>query len=169
MRPISQHGDSLAGSGRGLGFAEILAGTAIVAIGLVALASAIPLAAYAVHEGDQITVATFLAVARLEQIRTARWTARPAVDELGVSASPAGAPRSGATTTFPDEAAVGASHAGYSRDVRVTECGAGPGCAGAGSPELRQVTVTVRFRAGSGVGRGAGTKQIVLTTLMARR
>ena len=161
--------DSLARSGRGLGLAEILAGTAIVAIGLVALASAIPLAAYTIHEGSQLTVATFLASARLEQVRSARWSASPAVDELGVSPSTAAAPRIGATATFPDESAVGASQAGYSRQVRVTDCGAGAGCAGAVSPELRQVTVTVHFSPGSGVGRGSGAKQIVLTTLMARR
>ena len=169
MRPVRVDGDSLTGPGRGMGLAEILAGTAIVAIGLVALASAIPLAAYAIHEGDQLTVATFLASARLEQVRTARWSTLPAVDELGVSLSGAAAPRIGATETFPDESAVSAPHAGYSRHVRVTDCAAGAGCAGTVSPELRQVTVTVHFQPGSGVGRGGGAKQIVLTTLMARR
>jgi hypothetical protein len=153
---------------RGTGLAEILAGAVIVAIGLVALASTIPLAAYAIHEGSQLSMATFLASARLEQVRNARWTANPAVDELGVSASATAAPLAGSTATFPDEPAVDAPYAGYSRQVRVTDCSTGASCAGAVSSDLRQVTVTVGFLPGSGVGRGSA-KQVVITTLTARR
>jgi hypothetical protein len=166
---VYRWGDWLTGIERGAGLAEILAGAVVVAIGLVALASTIPLAAYAIHEGSQLSTATFLASARLEQVRNARWSANPALDELRVSASATAAPGTGVTVNFPDEPAVGTPYAGYSRQVRVTDCSAGAGCAGTVSPDLRLVTVTVGFLPGSGVGRGGGVRQVVLTTLMARR
>jgi prepilin-type N-terminal cleavage/methylation domain-containing protein len=153
---------------RGMTLAEILAAAVIVAIGLVALASAIPLAAYGIQEGNQLSTATFLANARLEQARNAQWTASPAVDNLGVSASPTAAPQSGGTTTFPDESAVAAPYTADSRQVRITDCGTGAGCTGVVASDLRQVTVTVGFQPLSGVGRG-GTKQITVSSLVARR
>ena len=79
---------------RGMTVAEVLIAVVIIGVGLVALSSAIPLAAYGIQEGNQLSTATFLANQRLEQIRNAAWqAARPApavpavaaVDKLGVA------------------------------------------------------------------------------------
>jgi hypothetical protein len=153
----------------GLGLADVLATAAIIAIGLVALASAVPLAAYGLGEGGQLSTATFLASARLEQLKSARWTASPAIDHLGVSASATIAPHSAGIITSPDELPMAPPYGGYSRQVRVIDCSAGGGCAGVVSPDLRQVTVVVSYRPQSGVGRGPGPKQVILTTLAAKR
>lgn len=150
---------------RGMGLVEILVAAVIVAIGLVALASAIPLAAYGIHEGNQLSTATFLANARLEQVRHAAWTA--SVDDLGVSASATAAPQSGGTTTFPDEAAVAAPYTAYSRQVRISACTVAD--CGLAAADLRQVRVTVGYRPMSGIGGGTGTKRVMVTTLVAQK
>src|SRR6266540_2492628 len=119
----------LVGNQLGMTLAEILIAITIIGVGLVALASAIPIAAYGIQEGNQLSTATFLANQRLEQIRNAQWTAVvppdaicpgvtalvSAVDDLGVSPSPTAAPQSGGVTTFPDENPLPAPSAGYSR------------------------------------------------------
>src|SRR5207253_7601218 len=85
---------------------------------LLGLASIVPISSYGIQEGNQISTAAFLAEQRLEQVKTAVWTANPAVDCLGVSSNaslggnfppttytgtchptPGGAPR----TSFPDK------------------------------------------------------------------
>src|SRR5207247_4114065 len=107
---------------RGLSLVEIVAAIGIISVGLVALSSAIPLAAYGIQEGNQLSTATFLANQRLEQIRNAAWqAARPApavpavaaVDKLGVSSPDTAAPvGDGGVITFPDETPIGAPYAG---------------------------------------------------------
>jgi len=166
---------------RGMTVAEVLIAVAIIGVGLVALSSAIPLAAYGIQEGNQLSTATFLANQRLEQIRNATWqAARPApavpavaaVDKLGVSASSTAAPvGDGGVTTFPDEVPLGAPYDGYTRTVRITSCDAGPGCGGIVHADLRQVTVTVSYRpmTGIGVAPAATTKSAVVTMYVAKR
>lgn len=153
----------------GMTLAEILVAIVIIGIGLVALASAIPLAGYGIQEGSQLSTATFLANARLEQVKNVQWTATPAVDNLGVSASSTSPPTSTGVTTFPDESPVAAPYTGYTRTVRVTDCGLGAGCAGIVNGDLRQVTVTVTYRPLTGVGQSPTTKSAILTMLVARR
>jgi len=165
---------------RGMTVAEILIAVAIIGVGLVALSSAIPLAAYGIQEGNQLSTATFLANQRLEQIRNATWrAAQPApavpavvaVDKLGVSASNAAPVGDGGVTTFPDETPMGAPYAGYTRTVRITSCDAGPGCGGIVHADLRQVTVTVSYRpmTGIGVAPAATTKSAVVTMYVTKR
>src|SRR6266536_801192 len=125
--------------------AEVLIAVAVVAIGLSALASAIPVAGAAVSEGARLSTATFLAAARLEEIRASTWGATPAVDRLGLSDSPLSPPQSGDTRTFPDEPVLPGPYGGYSRQVRILDCGAPPGCGATTSARLRQVTVTVAY------------------------
>lgn len=151
--------------------AEILIAIVIIGIGLVALSSAIPLAAYGIQEGNQLSTATFLANQRLEQVRNATWQASPAVDKLGVSALSTSAPVSGAVTTFPDETPVAAPYTGYDRQVRITNCGAAPGCSGIVDADLRQVTVTVNYlpMTGIGVAPAGTTKSAVVTMYIAKR
>src|SRR5262249_59325147 len=107
---------------------EILIASVIIAIGLVGLLSAVPVASYGIHEGRNLSTATFLANQRLEQVRNAAWTATPANDCLGKSASSTAAPNSttcnGATvTTFADETAEAAPYRDYSRTLPRTALG----------------------------------------------
>ena len=149
--------------------AEVLTALALVGIGLAALTSAIPVAATAVSEGAGLSTATFLAAARLEEVRAATWSAAPPVDRLGVSGAPVSAPQSGGATTFADEASLPDPYAGYSRQIRVLDCGLPPGCGAVVSARLRQVTVTVAYRPVTPSGRAANDKTVSVTTLVAQR
>ena len=155
----------------GMTLPEVLAAAALVSVGLIALASAIPLAAYGIQEGNQLSTATFLANQRMEQVRSRSWNTSPAIDNLGSSVSTSTAPQSGGATTFPDESPLAAPYAGYTRTVRIRDCSLAGGCSGVQDAGLRQVTVTVSYRPMTGVGQapaGVG-KSAVLTTLVARR
>jgi prepilin-type N-terminal cleavage/methylation domain-containing protein len=154
---------------RGMTLAEILVAIGIIGVGLAALASAIPISAYGIQEGSQLSTATFLANQRLEQVRNAQWSTSPAVDNLGVSASSTAAPQSGGTTTFPDEAAVASPYAQFARTVRIADCSTGGGCQSVVSANLRQVTVTVSYRPLTGVGQAAAVKPVAVTMLIAKR
>ncbi|HEV2055168.1 MAG TPA: hypothetical protein VGV06_08345 [Methylomirabilota bacterium] len=149
--------------------AEVLATVAVVAIGLSALTSAIPVVGAAVSEGAKLSTATFLAGARLEEVRAATWSAAPPVDRLGVSGAPLSPPQSGGATTFADEGALPDPYAGYSRQVSVLDCGLPPGCGAVTSGHLRQVTVTVAYRPVTARGLAALDKTISVTTLVAQR
>jgi len=155
----------------GMTLAEILVALAIIGIGLVALAAAIPLAGYGIQEGSQLSTATFLANQRLEQVRNATWSATPAVDNLGISASTTVPPQSGATITFPDEGPMAAPYAGYNRTVRVADCSLGAGCSGIVNATMRQVTVTVTYTPITGVGQAASgtTKSAIVTMFITER
>jgi prepilin-type N-terminal cleavage/methylation domain-containing protein len=161
---------------RGLTIVEILIACAIIGVGLVALSSAIPIAAYGIQEGNQLSTATFLANQRLEQVRNAEWRAAqgvaPAVDTLGLSASATTAPVDGdGGITFADEMPLEPPYTGYTRTVRIVSCGAGAGCGGIVSADLRQITVTVTYRPMTGIGLAAptATKSAILTMYIARR
>jgi len=154
---------------RGMTLVEILIAAAVLMVALVGLASGIPIASYGIQEGSQLTTATFLANQRLEQVRAAAWTSTPAVDNLGVSASATAAPQSGGVTRFPDESPVAAPYTQYTRQVRITDCGAGAGCGGLVLPDLRQVTITVSYAPLTGVGVGASAKSAIVTMLVTRR
>ena len=131
---------------------EVIAAIAVVALGLTAFASGIPVAAMAVSEGAQLSTATFLAGARLEEVRGAEWRGS-GLDNLG----------------FPDEATLPDPHTRYARQVRAVDCGVPPGCGAVTSPLLRQITVTVAYRPVTALGLAAGSKTVSLTTLVTRR
>jgi prepilin-type N-terminal cleavage/methylation domain-containing protein len=161
---------------RGFTLVEILIAVAVIGIGLMALSSAIPIAAYGIQEGNQLSTATFLANQRLEQVRNAEWkAAQPpvaAVDTLGVSASDATAPvGDGGGTTFSDETPMEAPFKGYTRTVRIADCGVAPGCSGIVDAGLRQVTVTVGYQPMTGVGLAPATtiKSVIVTMYIAKR
>jgi prepilin-type N-terminal cleavage/methylation domain-containing protein len=149
---------------RGLTLVEVIVAVAIIGVGLVALATAIPLSSYGIQEGNQLSTATFLATARLEQVKNATWTAT--TDNLGVSPGPGAPPQSGATVTFPDETPVAAPYSQYTRTVRIVSCAAG---CGVNDADLRQVTVTVSYRPLTGVGQAPASKAAVVTTYIARK
>ena len=156
---------------RGMTLPEILAAVVVIMVALVALASAIPISAYGIQEGSQLTTATFLANQRMEQVKLAAWTATPAVDSIGISASSTAAPQSGGTTTFPDESPVAAPYTQFTRTVRITDCGIGAGCGGLVDAGLRQVTVSVSYRPLTGRGQAAAgsTKSAIVTLVVAKR
>lgn len=131
----------------GVSVTEVLVATAVVSIALVALAAAMPSGTRGVEHGRRVSVATFLASARLEELRAAEWAGTPAVDALGLSAASDQAPHAHGAVTFADEAALPAPFTRYRRTVRIRSCEAPPGCTGVLSPDLRQLTVTVSHHA----------------------
>jgi prepilin-type N-terminal cleavage/methylation domain-containing protein len=155
---------------RGMTLVETMIAAAVIGVGLVAVSAALPVATHGVVEGKQLSAATFLASERLEQVRAARWEqGPPAVDALGVSASPAAPPATGSVTTFADEPAMTGPYAGYARTVRIADCAAG--CGGIATAGLRQVTVTVTYRpmTGTGAVATAAAKAATLTMYVAQR
>jgi hypothetical protein len=131
---------------------EAIAAAGIVALGLVAFLSGLPTAATAVSEGAQLSTATFLATSRLEEVRRLAWS--------GVALD---------GSTFPDEPVLAGLYAGYSRQVRIVECSAPPGCGSITSPQIRQITVTVGYRPVAASGLAADSKAVSLTTLITAR
>jgi prepilin-type N-terminal cleavage/methylation domain-containing protein len=168
---------------QGLTIIEIMIAIAIMSVGLAALFSAIPIAAYGIQEGNQLSTATFLANQRLEQVRNVTWTAASrfsvACDNLGISASSTAAPTTstgGAAcatvgTTFPDESPMAAPYANYTRTVRIADCSVAPGCSSVVDAGLRQVTVTVSYQpmTGVGVAATATSKSAIVTMYVAER
>ena len=164
--------------------AEVIIAAAIVLVGLVALIGAMPLGTSQIGESNLKTTATFLAQQRLEQIKNAKWTTVPAVDNLGGSASNGGGevaqwPDEGyASITFPGSpnCSAGARSGGcrFRRQVRITDCSV-VSCAGIGTGTatvntLRRVTVSVFFSPLAGTGTGQVTEESVqLSTLIAKR
>jgi len=160
---------------QGMTVVEIMVAVMILGVGLAALSSAIPIAAYGIQEGNQLSTATFLANQQMEQVRNAQWTACPAVDKLGVSASATTVPQGdGGVTTFFDENPLPAPYSGYGRQVRITSSAGPATCPGGvltGTTGLRQVTVTVSYRPMTGIGVAAAgtTKSAVITMYISQR
>lgn len=179
---------------RGFTVAEVLVAAVIVSLAFVALATIVPIASYAVQEGYQLSNATFLADQKLEQIKNLPWqspAASPAYDCLGLSATSTAAPTvpaasstssgtctlgattvnaGGALTWEADESTTAISgFNGYSRQVRVTDCGAGAGCMGIVDGNMRLVTVTVSYTPLTVSGNAAGTKSYSVSMLVSAR
>ena len=157
---------------RGMSLAEILVASVVIAIGLVGLLSAVPLASYGIQEGRNLSTATFLANQRLEEVRNAAWTQNPVADKLGVSASATAAPvAAGVGVTFPDETPMAAPYAGYTRTVRVVDCGVAPGCNAIVNGGMRQVIIQVSYTPITGAGQAAAgtTKAATVSMIIAQR
>jgi prepilin-type N-terminal cleavage/methylation domain-containing protein len=183
------------GNQRGMTVAEILVALVILSIGLVGLASVLPISSYGIQEGNQLSTAAFLAEQRLEQIKAVAWSSSPSVDCLGVSsnASFSGAyppttysgtcypaPGGSPTTSFPDESPSGSPSASpptqlanpysnYTRQVRVQACTVA--LCGVADTALRLVTVQVTFTPLQGIGGVAinAPQSMQLTMLIARQ
>lgn len=138
---------------------EVLAALSVLAIGIVAMISLLPIAGFGVREGGQRSIAVFLAADRLEQVRHLVGTAERGSDPFGP-----------ALTSFSDEPAVATPYEAFTRSVRVEDCGLASGCSGLQTPGLRQVTVTVTYPTGAPhtaapMGRGA----VILSTYIGPR
>jgi prepilin-type N-terminal cleavage/methylation domain-containing protein len=156
---------------RGFTAAELLAASVVIGIALLALLRTIPISAYGIQEGSQQSTAVFLANERMEQVKNAQWWAAPSPDTLGLSASATVAPVSAGVTTFPDENPMAAPYAGYTRQVRISDCNVAPGCGGLQKPDMRQATVTVSYAPMTGVGGPAAgaTKSAVVTLIISQK
>ncbi len=146
---------------RGMTVAEILIAIVVIGVGLVALSSAIPLAAYGIQEGNQLSTATFLANQGLEMVRNSQWAACGG-DNLPAAATSANG------TPLPSP------YGGYSRQVSVTDLLGPATCPGGvltGTTGLRQVTVTVSYHpmTGFGMAPATTTKSAVVTMYIAQR
>ncbi|MGH7314614.1 MAG: type IV pilus modification PilV family protein [Candidatus Rokuibacteriota bacterium] len=176
----------LVSNSAGLTLVEVIMAVSLTLTGLVALLAVIPLAVGHVGQANFKTQASFLAQARVENVKNRPWTDVPIPgDCLGVSADPdvdqpvtaawASPPCSGPApaglVTFADEDYT--TIAGYPlhrREVRVRDCGVAPGCEGVVDANLRQVTVAVFFQPQTGIGTiAAGEDVVKLTTLVAKR
>jgi prepilin-type N-terminal cleavage/methylation domain-containing protein len=165
---------------------EVLLAAMIITIAFVTLLAVIPYSSAAVQSGSQISTATFLADQKLEEAKLVPWTATPANDCLGVSnGSNAPSVHGGSTCTLganvynggqalpwaADQNATQITNFnGYSRTVRITDCGAGGGCTGITDSGMRQVTVSVTYTPGFSVDSTAVTsKTITATMIIAQR
>lgn len=179
---------------RGLTLGEILVAMVILAIGLVGLASVMPISSYGIQEGNQMTTATFLAEQRLEQVKAAKWTSVPAEDCEGISGttstswsfSGGTAPSVTGTcdangdgtvaenTSYPDETptsnTLASPYGRYTRQVRIRPCDAASSNCGVSDASMRMITVRVYYTPLQGIG-GVATSQkyVELTTLVAKR
>lgn len=167
---------------RGLTTVEVLVAAGILSMGLVALLAVVPISIYGLHEGGHLSAATFLAEQKLEEVRSAPWSATPAVDCLGLSVGDASPTSTGCSRPpaacdtgsgcdrWPDEKRI-AGQAGYERRVRIADCATVPGgCGGVLSSTLRRATVTVTYQPLTGAAAAPGTaKPVVLVMDIARR
>lgn len=144
---------SLLAEEQGLTLAEVLAALLVLSIGLVAMVSVLPLAGSGIREGEHRSGAAFLALQRLEDVRRTVGSTRSEDDPLA-----------GGIVAFPDEPMLPWPHGAFSRSVRTRDCGLGPGCSGALSPGVRQVTVTVTYLAPTGLGMGSAHRGAVILT-----
>ena len=166
---------------RGMTLAEILVALVIITIGLVGLASVLPLSSYGIQEGNQLSTATFLAEQRLEQLKAATWTTSPNTDCLGKSTNtsftsgtaPSGFVGTCTPTNFNDETpasnSLASPYTNYTRKARILDCNSGA-CFTGSDATMRQVTTRVYYTPLQGIG-GVATSQkyVELSTLMARR
>src|SRR5262249_4408033 len=155
----------------GFTLAEVLVCAAIVTIALVALLSVIPYSSAASQSGNQTSTPTFLANQKVAEAKSFPWPSAPVNDCRGLWANANAAPTVpaggactlGATNVaagvalpwFADEGSAaitspdGTRHFdGYSRSVRIADCGAGAGCAGIVDAGMRRGTVSGRFTPG---------------------
>lgn len=160
---------------RGITLLEVLLAIGVLGIGLAAVMAVVPVAVFAVQDGNQTTTATYLAQQRLEQIRNVVWDA--AADCVGLSATATSAPTPvgacATSPTFPDELENTMEGFGqYARSVRIFDCGDVANLAACGnvtSSALRLVRVVVTYRPISAAGGSNANTSVTLEWLVAQR
>ena len=165
---------------------EVLLAAVIITIAFVTLMSVIPYSSAAVQSGNQMSTATFLANQKLEEAKNVPWGTAPANDCLGLSANATSAPAvpAGQTCTLGGTviAAGGAlpwaadqnstaitNFNGYSRNVRITNCGVCAGCTGIVDAGMRLVTVSVTFQPMTTGSTAAAAKTVSVSMVVAQR
>jgi type II secretory pathway pseudopilin PulG len=169
----------------GFTLVEVLLAAMIITIAFVTLLSVIPYSTAAVQSGNQTSTATFLANQKLEEAKNIPWTSTPANDCLGVSANATSAPTvpagnsctlgainvaaGGALTWFADQSATAITgFNGYSRTVRITDCGV-TACAGVNDSAMRLVAVAVTFQPMTSTSTAAAAKTVTVSMAIAQR
>src|SRR6185295_15186372 len=74
----------------------------------------------------------------------------------------------GALPWFTDQSSI-SGFQGYSRNVRITNCGVGAGCGGVVDATLRNVVVTVTYRTGSAIAVSSTDKPVVVSMTVSQR
>ena len=165
---------------------EVLLAAMIILIAFVTLLSVIPYSSAAVQSGNQTSTATFLADQKMEEAKLAFWTASPDNDCLGLSngnnapSVPPGKecdingvkvnPGQPLPWAADQNATQIVNFNGYSRTVRVTDCGIGGGCTGITDSAMRLVTVSVTFTPGVSVNStGASARTVTVSMIMTQR
>jgi prepilin-type N-terminal cleavage/methylation domain-containing protein len=165
---------------------EVLLAALIITIAFATLLSVIPYSSASVQSGNQISTATFLANQKLEEAKNVPWGTAPANDCLGLSANANAAPTVPAGQTCTLNGVVVAAGAalpwaadqnstaitnfnGYSRNVRITDCGAGAGCTGIVDAGMRLVTVSVTFQPMTTSSTAAAAKTITVSMVVSQR
>jgi prepilin-type N-terminal cleavage/methylation domain-containing protein len=165
---------------------EVLLAAFIISVAFVTLLSVIPYSTAAVQSGNQMSTATFLADQKLEEAKHVPWISSPDNDCLGYSVgnnaptvSPGKTCTLGGVVMNPGQPlpwAVDQSETaipnfnGYSRNVRIVDCGAGAGCSGIVDAALRQVTVSVTYSPGVSTSSTATSpKTVSVSMLIAQR
>jgi prepilin-type N-terminal cleavage/methylation domain-containing protein len=189
MTQVSSLGRRRSRTESGFTLPEVLLAALIITIAFVTLLAVIPYSSAAVQSGSQTSTATFLADRKLEEAKLVPWTSSPDNDCLGISPGtpPNAAPRvsAGKTCTLngvvinagealpwaaDENAAQITNFNGYSRNVRVTDCGVGLGCAGIVDAGMRLVTVSVTFTPGVSVNSaGASARTVSVSMLVSQR
>jgi prepilin-type N-terminal cleavage/methylation domain-containing protein len=186
MTRVSPLGRRRAQGESGFTLPEVLLAALIITIAFVTLLAVIPYSSASVQSGNQTSTATFLAERKLEEAKLIPWTSTPDNDCLGTSngnnaptaANGKSCTLNGATVNAgqplpwaADENATQiANFNGYSRTVRVTDCGVGVGCTGIVDPDMRLVTVSVTFSPGVSVNSTAASARTVsVSMLIAKR
>lgn len=171
---------------RGFTLVEVLLAAFIMTLGLVGLLSVVPVGTFATTDGYRLSTATFLANQKLEEVRNMPWRSVPANDCLGTSATASAAPTvpasktctlgtttvnaGGALPWFADQTTnTITGFPGYSRNVRITDCGVAPGCGGVTDATLRNVVVTVTYRAGTAVAVSSTDKPVTVRMMVTQR
>jgi type II secretory pathway pseudopilin PulG len=169
----------------GFTLVEVLLAAMIITIAFVTLLSVIPYSTAAVQSGNQTTTATFLANQKVEEAKNIPWTSTPDNDCLGVSANATSAPTvpagksctlgavnvaaGGALTWFADQSSTAITNFnGYSRTVRITNCGV-TACAGVNDSAMRLVTVAVTFQPLTSTTTAAAAKTVTVSMAIAQR
>jgi prepilin-type N-terminal cleavage/methylation domain-containing protein len=165
---------------------EVLLAALIITIAFATLLSVIPYSSASVQSGNQISTATFLANQKLEEAKNVPWGTAPANDCLGLSANANAAPTVPAGQTCTLNGVVVAAGAalpwaadqnstaitnfnGYSRNVRIADCGAGAGCTGIIDSGMRLVTVSVTFQPMTTGSTAAAAKTITVSMVISQR
>jgi prepilin-type N-terminal cleavage/methylation domain-containing protein len=165
---------------------EVLLAALIITIAFTTLLSVIPYSSASVQSGNQISTATFLANQKLEEAKNVPWTGAPTNDCLGISANANAAPTvpAGQTCTLngvvvaaggalpwaaDQNSTAIANFNGYSRNIRVTNCGVGAGCTGIVDAGMRLVTVSVTFQPMTTSSTAAAAKTVTVSMVIAQR
>jgi hypothetical protein len=169
---------------QGFTLVEVLLAAFVITLGLVGLLSVIPVGTFATTDGYRLSTATFLANQKLEEVKNMPWRSVPANDCLGISASATEAPTvpaggtctlggttvaaGGALPWFANETNI-AGFPGYTRNVRITNCGLGAGCSGVVDASLRNVVVAVTYRSGTAVAVSSTDKAVTVNMMVTQR